>query len=102
MTGARPTSAHHDLDPVLTAPKRLAAVALLSRASSADFAFLRDHLGVSDSDLSKQMATLQEAGYVEVTKTGRGRGSTTTFRLAPAGRTAFDTHRRALHDLLDD
>jgi len=91
-----------ELDPALTAPKRLAAVALLSRAGDADFAFVREHLQVSDSDLSKQMAALQQAGYVETTKTGRGRGATTTFRLTRAGRAAYRRHREVLQSLLGE
>lgn len=91
-----------DLDPVIHAPKRLAAMAVLSAASTVNFPFLREHLGVSDSDLSKQMATLEKAGYVAVSKSGRGRGGTTTFRITRAGRTAYDQHRRALAAILGD
>ena len=90
------------LDPVLTAPKRLAITAFLAASTSTDFAVLRDHLSISDSDLSKQVSALEQAGYVEVSKNGRGRGSTTSFRITRAGRTAFDHHRRTLRALLDD
>jgi DNA-binding MarR family transcriptional regulator len=89
-----------DLDPVIHAPKRLAAMAVLSSATTATFAFLREHLSVSDSDLSKQMATLEKAGYVAVSKSGRGRGAATTFRITRAGRTAYERHRRALAEIL--
>jgi len=89
------------LDPVIHAPKRLAAMAVLSSATSATFPFLREHLGVSDSDLSKQMATLEKAGYVEVSKAGRGRGATTTYRLTRTGRSAYAQHRTALSAILD-
>jgi DNA-binding MarR family transcriptional regulator len=90
-----------DLDPVIHAPKRLAAMALLSSASSASFTFLREHLGISDSDLSKQMALLEKEGYVAVTKNGRGRGATTTFRATRTGRAAYRRHRKALTALLE-
>lgn len=91
-----------DLDPVIHAPKRLAAMAILDSAQYADFAFLREALGLSDSDLSKQMTALQQAGYVEVTKTGRGRGSVTTFTITPAGAQAYRRHRQALTALLEN
>jgi len=84
------------LDAVIHAPKRLAAMALLASASSADFPFLREHLDVTDSDLSKQMATLESAGYVTVTKVGHGRGGVTTFKITKAGRAAFKRHVEAL------
>lgn len=88
------------LDLTIHAPKRLAAMALLAHAYDADFKFLRDHLQVSDSDLSKQMSTLAEAGYVSVSKRGRGRASITTFRITKTGRDAYQAHRQALENLL--
>lgn len=88
------------LDPVIHAPKRLAAMAVLGKAS-ATFPFLREHLGISDSDLSKQMTTLEKAGYVTVAKAGRGRGATTSYTLTRTGRTAYDRHRRALAAILE-
>ncbi|MER5704383.1 transcriptional regulator [Micromonospora sp. NPDC002296] len=62
----------------------------LFNAPSVSFRFLKDHLRLSDSDLSKQMATLESAGYVTTTKDGRG-----------YGRRAYGTHCAALRALLD-
>lgn len=96
------SSALDGLDPILNAPKRLAIMAVLARSTTTDFAFLRDHLEVSDSDLSKQASALQTAGYVTVTKSGRGRGSVTAYRATKAGRRAYEQHRTALRGLLGD
>jgi DNA-binding MarR family transcriptional regulator len=85
-----------DLDPVIHAPKRLAAMAILAHSTSTDFAFLREYLGISDSDLSKQMAALEKAGYVSITKTSRGRGGATTYRITKGGDAAFQRHLAAL------
>jgi DNA-binding MarR family transcriptional regulator len=93
-------SALDGLDPALTAPKRLAAMALLSRSVAADFAVLRDHLGVSESDLSKQMSALVAAGYVTARKSGRGRGSATTYQATREGKKAYARHRAALEAIL--
>lgn len=84
------------LDPVIHPPKRLAAMAILSASEWVEFAFLRANLGVSDSDLSKQMSALQEAGYARVQKRGGGRGSSTWFRITRSGRRAFAAHVSAL------
>jgi DNA-binding MarR family transcriptional regulator len=81
-----------DLDPVIHAPKRLGAMAMLVAAKSVEFSFLREQLEISDSDLSKQMAALCDAGYAEVGKDGHGRGSRTWFRVTRKGRAAFDRH----------
>lgn len=91
-----------DLDPVIHAPKRLAAMAMMASAPSVSFAFMRDHLGISDSDLSKQMSALEASGYVKVTKSGRGRGASTTFTLTRSGRAAYTRHRAALQALLGE
>lgn len=95
------SSALDGLDPVLNAPKRLAIMAVLTSSSSADFAFLRAHLGVSDSDLSKQGTALEQAGYLTITKHGRGRGSVTAYQTTRDGRRAYERHRAALRALLD-
>jgi len=75
-------------------------MALLAGADDAEFSFIRDHLDVSDSDLSKQMKTLQEAGYVEIRKTGHGRNSTTSFKITKPGRKALTSHLAALNELI--
>ncbi|HUS62184.1 MAG TPA: transcriptional regulator [Acidimicrobiales bacterium] len=90
-----------DLDPVIHAPKRLGAMAILAASKTVEFAYLRDHLEVSDSDLSKQMATLCEAGYARVRKDGRGRGSTTWFSITLKGLAAFKGHVAALQALVE-
>ncbi len=89
------------LDPVIHVPKRLAAMAILSSTSSASFRFLRDRLEISDSDLSKQMSTLEEAGYVSSAKDGRGRGGSTTYAMTKEGRRAYQAHCAALRTLID-
>lgn len=90
------------LDPVIHAPKRLAAMAILLNAPTVTFRFLRDRPALSDSDLSKQMAALEAAGYVEVSKAGRGRGASTTYGITAQGEAAFTRHRAALRALLDE
>lgn len=89
-----------DLDPVLTAPKRLAIMAVLASSVSSDFGFVRDHLAISDSDLSKQATALEQVGYLTVAKTGRGRGSVTTFKISRTGRAAYVRHKATLEAIL--
>ena len=88
------------LDPIIHAPKRLAATAILAASEWAEFAFLRERLDLSDSDLSKQMKALQDVGYVKVVKRGRGRGASTWYRLTRQGRTAFEAHVAFLQSLV--
>ncbi len=91
-----------DLDPVLSTPKKLAAMGVLANARDVEFSFLREHLELSDSDLSKQMRALTEVGYVTVKKRGRGAQRRTWFRATSAGSAALRSHIQALNDLVLD
>ena len=90
-----------DLDLTIHAPKRLAAMAILANTAQASFRFLKENLQVSDSDLSKHMSALESAGYIRISKDGRGRGATTTYTMTRDGEKAYTRHRAALRALLD-
>jgi DNA-binding MarR family transcriptional regulator len=93
MTGA-------GLDPVIHPVKRLAAMSILANSHSAEHAYLREKLHLSDSDLSKQMKALVEAGYVSSRKTGIGRGGATIYTATPAGLAAHTAYVTELRRLL--
>ncbi|GAA2327269.1 transcriptional regulator [Streptomyces caniferus] len=90
------THPRHALDEVMHAPVRFSIVATLAAADKAEFAFVRDTIEVSDSVLSRQVATLEKAGHVAVTKGYIGKRPRTWLALTPAGRTAFAAHCQAL------
>jgi DNA-binding MarR family transcriptional regulator len=93
MTAAR-------FDDLIHPPTRLAIVSLLAASQSADFKFIRDSVGLSDSALSKQLSTLEQAGYVEIRRGFVGKRPRTSARLTPAGRTAFEQHVTALQEMV--
>jgi DNA-binding transcriptional ArsR family regulator len=69
-------------DELIHAPTRLAIVSLLAACEWADFKFIRDEVGLSDSALSKQLTTLEAAGYVEIRKRFVGKRPRTSARLS--------------------
>lgn len=79
---------------------RLSIVALLAAADWADFAFVRDRLGMSDSTLSKQFATLEEAGYLTIDRYVTDRRRRVRVQLTASGRTAFHGHVAALQEIV--
>ncbi|WP_229070330.1 transcriptional regulator [Actinoplanes sp. DH11] len=87
-------------DDLIHAPTRLSLVSLLAATDWADFKFLRDSVGLSDSALSKQLTTLEEAGYVEIRKSFVGKRPRTSARLTPQGHTAFTGHVAALQEIV--
>ena len=93
MTAAR-------FDELIHAPTRLAIVSLLAAAEWADFRFIHDELDLSDSALSKQLTTLEGAGYIEIRKGFVGKRPHTSARLTRTGRQAFEQHVAALQELV--
>lgn len=87
------------LDPVIHPPGRLQICAILSAAERAEFAMVRDTVGVSDSVLSKHVKLLEEAGYVTVSKAALGGRQRTWLSLTIAGRKAFAGHLAELQRL---
>jgi len=73
---------------------------LLSGIDQADFVYLLHETALNKGTLSSHLARLEEAGYVEITKTYRGKIPQTLLRLTPAGRKAFDQYRKALRGAL--
>ena len=88
-------------DELIHPSTRLALVATLAAADWAEFAFLRDRLSLSDSALSKQLATLEEAGYVATERRLESSRRKVRARLTPAGREAFEGHVAALRAIMD-
>ena len=87
------------LDPVIHAPVRLQMMGALAAVSEAEFATLREAVGVSDSVLSKHLSTLAEAGYVRVRKAALGGRQRTWLSITREGRRAFAGHVAALQAL---
>ena len=87
-------------DELIHPSTRLSIVALLAGADWADFSFLRDSLDLSDSALSKQLSTLEEAHYVDVERPVRDRRRRVRARLTPTGREAFHSHVAALRQIV--
>jgi DNA-binding MarR family transcriptional regulator len=90
----------HDLDEIIHAPVRLSVMAALSAADRVAFGCLRDLVEVSDSLLSKHLATLESAGYVASVKGYEGKRPRTWFALTDDGRAAYQRYRRVLDRLL--
>ena len=87
-------------DELIHPSTRLSVVALLASADWVDFAFVRDRLELSDSALSKQFTTLEEAGYVAMERTVSNRRRRVRVHLTELGRRAFDGHVAALRAMV--
>lgn len=77
------------LDRVIHEKGRLPIMSLLAATPELSFTELRDVLKMTDGNLSMHIKTLQEAGFVSVTKTFQKQRPLTTCSLTPNGRRAF-------------
>lgn len=87
-------------DELIHPSTRLTLVATLAATDWADFAYLRDQLNLSDSALSKQLSTLEAAGYLVTERRTRHGRRTVRARLTGGGRDAFAGHVAALRDIV--
>jgi len=96
------THARHRLDEVIHSPVRLSIVGALARVEQAEFGLVRDAIEVSDSVLSKQVALLEQAGYVKVKKGYVGKRPRTWLSLTRQGFAALEEHKAALRAIAGD
>jgi DNA-binding MarR family transcriptional regulator len=89
-------------DEIVHAPNRLQICAILSAVDSAEFATVREGLGVADSVLSKHVRVLHDAGYLEVHKTTCASRVRTSLSLTEAGRAAYSGHVAALRVIVGE
>lgn len=92
-----------DLDPVIHAAARLRITSSLAALDDGDriaFPRLQDRLGMTAGNLSTHLRRLEDAGYVQVTKTHEGRSPVTYLELSRTGRLAFENYTERLRALL--
>jgi len=95
-------SALNDIDRLVHEPARLMLMAVLYVVEGADFTFLMNQTGMTWGNLSAHMSKLEEAGYLEVEKSFKGRRPNTMLRLTSRGREAFREYRRKMMGALVD
>jgi DNA-binding PadR family transcriptional regulator len=89
-----------ELDAVVHGPLRLATLALLAAAGPADFIRLRERTGATDGNLGANLAKLERAGYVAVTKQFIGNRPNSSYRITAEGRKALRAYARTMRVLL--
>ena len=88
------------LDRVIHEKGRLAILSMLAASPELSFTDLRDSLGMTDGNLTTHIRTLQEAGYLSVTKSFRNHRPLTTCSLTPVGKRAFTNYINLLEEIV--
>jgi len=87
------------INPLLHNELRLKIMVALDSLDSADFMYLCQITDSTRGNLSVQIKTLQEAGCLEVTKTGFGRLSHTVCRITNKGKEVLHAYEKGLQRL---
>ena len=91
---------YREIDDVIHGRVRLAIVAFLSGAGSADFTLLRQKVGGTDGNLSVHIRKLEEADYIRVEKKFAGRRPLTICHLTKKGREAWIAYIQRMEALM--
>ncbi len=89
-----------ELDRVIHERIRLGVVSALAVNPALTFTGLKKLLDVTDGNLSVHTRKLEDAGYVECTKTFAGRIPRTEYRLTEAGRKALEKYLAHMESLI--
>ncbi|GEL16501.1 transcriptional regulator [Pseudonocardia asaccharolytica] len=93
-----------ELDPVIHAQARLRVTSSLAALPAGDkitFPRLQQLLEMTAGNLSTHLRKLEDAGYVEITKSHQRRTPVTYVELTKIGRRAFEDYTAALRTLLE-
>jgi DNA-binding MarR family transcriptional regulator len=88
------------LDRVIHEKGRLAIMSMLAASPELSFTEMRDALNMTDGNLTTHIRTLQEAGYVSVTKSFQNNRPLTTCALTPGGKKAFAEYINLLEAII--
>ena len=88
------------LDRVIHEKGRLAIMSMLAASPELAFTELRDALNMTDGNLTTHIRTLQETGYVSVSKSYANNRPLTTCSLTAAGKKAFSGYIDLLEQIL--
>ena len=99
MAGQHPLA---DIDPIIHASARLMILTYLYVVESADYVFIMNMTGLTWGNLATHLNKLEEAGYIEILKTFKGKKPHTTLRMTETGRTAFQTYKKTMQQVLGD
>jgi DNA-binding transcriptional ArsR family regulator len=85
-----------DLNRLIHEPARLAIVSILYEIGQGDFLYLKKETNLTQGNLSSHLAKLEEAGYIEIEKTFKGKLPLTLCRLTQQGKEGFLEYCRSM------
>ena len=90
-----------DVDRVVHESARLVILGILTVASEVDFTFPVNETGLTKGNLSSHLSKLEEAGYMEIAKTFKGKIPLTIVKSTRSGRNTLLQYRKAMLQALN-
>ncbi|WP_085536457.1 winged helix-turn-helix domain-containing protein [Massilibacteroides vaginae] len=90
-----------ELDPLFLSELRLAVMSILISVEEADFVYLREKTNATAGNLSVQIDKLQQAGYIDIKKTFKGKRPQTLCKITKKGISAFEEYIEALKSYIN-
>jgi len=87
-----------ELDPLLHSQVRLAIMSLLISVKEAEFSFLLENINTTKGNLSFQLSKLNEADYIKIVKSFKGKYPLTTCSLTQKGINAYEKYVNAIDE----
>lgn len=90
-----------ELDPILHSRLRLAIMSLLITNEEVTFPYVVEKTEASRGNVSVQITNLEEAGYLEVTKSFEDKKPKTSLTITKKGEKAMEEYTKALREYLN-
>jgi len=87
-----------ELDPLLHSQVRLAIMSLLISVKEAEFSFLLENINTTKGNLSFQLSKLNEADYIKIVKSFKGKYPLTTCSITQKGINAYEKYVDAIDE----
>lgn len=89
-----------ELNRLIHEPARLAIMSILDQVGEADFLYLKREGNLTQGNLSSHLAKLEQAGYVQIKKTFKGKLPLTLCSLTTEGQEVLSDYRRSMSQIL--
>mgnify|MGYP006273317971 FL=1 len=100
MAVAKHVSAILDIDRLVHEPARLVLLSILYAVESADFNYLSGETDLTKGNLSSHLSRLEDAAYIHVEKTYKGKTPLTIYRITADGGHALETYLSRMGNFL--
>jgi DNA-binding MarR family transcriptional regulator len=90
------------VDRIIHEPARFMILSYLCVVYKADFLFVMNYIGLTRGNLSSHMTKLEEAGYISVKKSFKGKKPNTMLSITKKGRKAYEKYTEDMKEIFNE